>query len=156
MSSNKSLSYQRESYFAIQDEVKSLLMDHWEELASHKDKIKLNPDFTTYEMLDSTGTLGVYTARSEGKLVGYFSIIAKKHPHYQDHYFATNDLIYLHPDYRKGMAGYKLIKFVEDDLKRMGVSVLLINTTIHLPFDPLLERMGFGLEERIYSKYLGD
>ena len=37
-----------------------------------------------------------------------------------------------------------------------GVSLLNINTKVHIPFDSLLNRMGFDLIERIYSKCFKD
>ena len=89
-------------------------------------------------------------------MVGYFVIIARQHPHYKDHIFAANDIVYIDPDYRKGLAGYFLIKYAEKDLKKRGVSVLVVNTKVHKPFDAVLERLGFENVERIYSKYIGD
>jgi GNAT superfamily N-acetyltransferase len=70
--------------------------------------------------------------------------------------FAVNDVIYLEPEYRKGMTGFRLIKAAEKWLKDDGVSVLSINTKVHKPFDLLLERLGFNLIERVYSKRLKD
>lgn len=145
-----------DDFSVVKSEIDYLLSKHWEEIAVNKDKIKLNPDWNFYDLLNSAGYLGIYTARSDGKLVGYFIVVAKEHPHYKDHIFASNDIIYLDPDYRKGLAGYRLIKFAEDDLRAKGVSVLTINTKVHKPFDPVLERLGFNLTERSYSKYLGE
>lgn len=107
-------------------------------------------------MLEKLGNLGIYTARKNGKLVGYFVVVAERNIHYKDHIFAANDLIYLDPDHRKGFLGLKLIKYVEQDLKNMGVSVLTINTKVHRPFDVVMKRLGFSLTERTYSKYLGE
>ena len=70
--------------------------------------------------------------------------------------FAANDIIYLHKDFRKGFTGIKLIKFAEQALKEDGVSVLVVNTKVHQPFDSVLEWLGFNLTERMYSKYLKD
>jgi GNAT superfamily N-acetyltransferase len=89
-------------------------------------------------------------------VVGYFVVLVGRNIHYKDHLFAQNDIIYVHPDYRKGSTGARLIKFAEKCLKEDGVSVLTINTKVHKPFDPLMERLGFNLIERVYSKYLGD
>jgi GNAT superfamily N-acetyltransferase len=70
--------------------------------------------------------------------------------------FAVNDILYLKKEYRKGRTGIKLIKFAEEYLRDDGVSVLNINTKVHKPFDVLMKHMGFGLIERVYSKYIGD
>lgn len=148
--------FQEEDFFTVKEEVDELFYKHWEEIAVNKDKIKLNPDWSFYETLYQSGNLGVYTARHEDKLVGYFVVVARHHPHYKDHIFAANDIIYIDPDYRKGLAGYYLIKYVEKNLKERGVSVLTINTKVHKPFDAVLQRLGFENVERLYSKYIGE
>lgn len=156
MQPTQGIKYQREDFYKVREEVDELFYKHWEEIAVNKDKIKLNPDWSFYENIYLSGSLGIYTARSGEKLIGYFIVIARPHPHYKDHLFAVNDIIFIDQEYRKGLVGYKLIKFVENDLKKMGVSVLAINTKVHKPFDSVLERLGFSNTERLYTKYIGE
>lgn len=156
MQSIQDIKYQREDLYKIKDEISNLIQDHWEEIALNKEKIKLNPDWSAYSALYEAGKLGIYTARKNEKLIGYFVVIANSNPHYKDHLFAVNDIIYLAPEHRKGFVGVKLIKYAEKDLKKFGVSVFTINTKVHKPFDSVLERLGFNLIERVYSKYIGE
>jgi|TARA_R110000851_G_scaffold146318_1_gene285989 GNAT superfamily N-acetyltransferase len=156
MQSTNGFNYSREDFYKVKEEVDELFYKHWEEIALNKDKIKLNPDWSFYEALYTSGNLGVYTVRKDEQLVGYFIVVARPHPHYKDHLFAVNDIIYIDPKYRKGLVGFKLIKFVEQDLKKMGVSVLAVNTKVHKPFDAVLERLGFENTERLYTKYIGE
>lgn len=149
------VSFQQEFLCQVKDECIPLIERHWEEIAINKDRIKLNPDWEVYEKLEELGVLTIFTARHFGKLVGYFVVIVQSNIHYKDHVFASNDIIYLHPDYRKGMTGVKLIKFAEKCLKKDGVSVMVMNTKVHSPFDIILERLGFTPIERLYSKYIG-
>ena len=143
-----------EAYSDIKNDLEEITRIHWEEVALNKDKIKLNPDWARYEALEKEGRLGIYTARCEGELVGYFWVLADYSLHYKDHMFAANDAIYLKKEFRKGLAGLKLIKYAEEDLKSRGISVLVINTKVHAPFDKLMERMKYNLIERVYTKYL--
>ena len=148
--------YQIEDFEAVRHQMDDLIRAHWEEVALNQDKIPLDPDWSFYEALWNAGLLGIYTVRLEGKLVGYFVVVAKPHPHYKQNVFASNDIIYLSPEYRKSSVGAGLISFAENDLKERGVSVLVVNTKVHRPFDPLLERLGFNKIEHTYSKYIGD
>lgn len=150
------VTYQQEFLLTCKEEAKELIVEHWEEIAVNKEKIKLNPDWEAYQELEDHGRLKIFTARSSGKLVGYFVVFINRHIHYKDHIFAVNDIIFLNKDYRKGSAGIKLIKFAESCLKEDGVSVILLNSKVHKPFDPIMERLGFRLTERVYSKYIGD
>ena len=145
-----------ESLEAVVEESRPLLQDHWEEIALNKDKIKLEPDWPVYFALASEGRLGLYTARDEGKLVGYFVVTVSQHPHYAKNIFAENDVVFLKKEYRKTGVGAMMIRFAEQDLRKKGVSVLSINTKVHQPFDSLMEALDFSLIERKYSKYIGD
>ena len=148
--------FQIEKVQDIKDEVQPLLEMHWEQIALNRDKIKLNPDWDEAQKLCETGRLKIFTSRKDGKLVGYFAVIVGTSLHYKDHKFANCDVIYVHPDHRTGMTGYKLIKNAESYLKKSGVSVININTKVHTPFDKLMVKMGYNLIERLYSKYIGD
>ena len=69
------IKYQQEFLSTVVEDIKPLLKEHWEEIALNKEKIKLNPDWDTYEELEHQGRLKVFTARQDGSLVGYFVII---------------------------------------------------------------------------------
>lgn len=145
-----------EKLLSVKEEIKPLIKLHWEQVALNKDKIKLNPDWDEYERLCANGNLKIFTARDDGELVGYYILVVSRSAHYKDHLFANSDIIFVKPDSRQGMTGYKLIKYAEDYLKRYGVSLILANTKIHIPFDQLLERMDYTCIERLYSKYIGE
>ena len=149
------MKYREESFTNVKDDIKPLIEKHWEQIALNKDKIKLNPDWEAYQSLYMSGNLKIYTARDDGELVGYFIVGVSPNIHYKDHLFATCDIIYVKPDKRAGMTGFKLSKFAEARLKELGVSVININTKVHAPFDSLMERMSYNLIERLYSKYIG-
>ena len=150
------IKYQQEFLATVKDEIVPLLNSHWEEIALNKDKIKLNPDWDAYDNLEQVDKLKIFTARDDNKLVGYFVVIVGVNIHYKDHLFASNDIIYLSPEHRKGFTGIRLIKFAEKCLKQDGISVLTINTKVHQPFDKLMDFLKFRKIERVYSKYLGE
>lgn len=144
-----------ESLLNVKAELIPLLDKRWELVALNQGEIKLNPNWKEYANLDAAGILRIFTARDDGKLVGYFVLMLSESIHYQDHLFATNDVIFVLPDSRAGATGYKLVKFAEEYCREAGVSLMMINTKVHIPFDSLMIGMGFDLIERIYSKFLG-
>ena len=148
------IEFKLENLANVKREAEPLLQQHWEEIALNKDIIKLNPDWKAYGELDRVNALRVFTARKDGKLVGYFVVIVSKALHYADHLFANNDIIFLTKPARKGLTGVKLIRFAIDSLKAEGITKLHINTKAHQPFDPILERLGFEEIERVYSLVL--
>ena len=141
---------------SVKEDIQPLIKKHWELVALNQGAIKLNPDWERYAELDAAGILRIFTARDNGELVGYCVLLVNHSLHYKDHIFAINDVVFVLPDSRAGATGYHLIKYAEDHCKENGVSLLNINTKVHIPFDGLMERMDFELTERLYSKYLGN
>lgn len=139
----------------VKEDIQPLIEEHWELVALNKGQIKLNPDWEQYATLDAAGILKIFTARDEGKLVGYFVMTVSRSLHYKDHMFGICDIIFVTPNSRAGATGYKLIKYAEKWCRENDVSLMNINTKVHIPFDSLMVGMGFDLIERIYSKYLG-
>lgn len=144
-----------ENVIDIKSELEPIIKMHWEQIALNKDKIKLNPDWKQYKLLEDAGILKLYTVRDGTELVGYFCVVMAMGLHYADHVMAACDVLYVKPDKRAGLTGYKLISFVEKELKKLNVSVLAINTKVHAPFDKLMERMNYKCTERLYQKYIG-
>ena len=136
------------------EKIEPLLEQHYKEIALNKDIIKLNPDWRAYAQLDAINGLRIYTARKDGKLMGYFVVIVSRSLHYKDHLFANNDVIFLTKTARKGLTGMKLVKYAIESLKAEGVTKLHINTKMHQPFDPIMERLGFEEIETVFSKVL--
>ena len=150
------VNYQQEFLTSVVDDIKPLIKSHWDEIALNQDRIKLNPDWDAYQNFEDQDRLRIFTARDKDELVGYFVVIIGVNIHYKDHLFASNDIIYLSPNHRKGFTGIRLIKFAEKCLREDGISVLTINTKVHQPFDKLMDFLKFNKIERVYSKYVGD
>ena len=102
------------------EDIKPLLELHYQELTLNKEYIVLDPDWTKYKTLADANKLVVVTARDLDRLVGYSVFFITNHMHYQQNVFAMNDVLYLHPDYRKGSLGIKFIKASEIYLKNKG------------------------------------
>jgi len=145
----------RQEFLAdVIQEIQELLVLNYKEVELDQDIIKLNPDWDAYQQAENNNILKGFTARKEGKLIGYFVAMVTKHIHYKDHIFAGNDVLFIHPDFRKGFTAMNLIKFAEKCLTEDGVTVLTINTKCDKPFDVLLDRMMYKQIENVYRKRL--
>lgn len=137
------------------DEMRPLLQQHWQEVAGHKDKIKLDPDFDKYRELAEADALCCVSMRLDGRLVGYFICFVWPHIHYKDHLMAMNDAIFILPEHRKGLTpALSLIKFMEGALRERGVSKMIVNTKLKHNFGSVLMRLGFKPFEEVYDKLL--
>jgi len=146
--------FKEEGYEDVINEILPLLEGHWQEIALNQDTIKLNPDYEQYKVLFRVGAMRMVTAREEGKLVGYCICLIRPHIHYKDSLTATNDIFYIHPDYRKGMTGVKLFKAVETIMKSYGVQRIMMMTKKHKDVGPIFERLGYTEAERVFTKVI--
>lgn len=141
---------------ALVEEIKGLLQLHWEEVAMYKDKIVFKPDYDAYFAMDKIDALQIVTVRDDGVIVGYYISFIFTHPHYKDNKMAQNDILFIHPDYRRGTVAYRMFKFAEKELKKIGCSVNMIHMKVKFPFERLCQKLGMDKHEIIYSKYIGD
>ena len=154
------IEFKHEILFNIIEEVDGLLKMHYEELTLHKERVVLNPMWENYAAMEKAGGFAVFTARDEGMLVGYSAFFIHPHMHYKDLVVAANDVLFLHPEYRKGMTGIKLIKFSETTLKNRGVDKLVWHIKFNKnekdkkDFRAIMHRLHYTDEEVIVGKFL--
>jgi GNAT superfamily N-acetyltransferase len=141
---------------ALIEELKPLTVRHYEEVALHKGDVPLDPDWNKYKRLVELGFVMFVGARNNGKLVGYSLFIMADMIHYRTTRLADNDVLYLSPEYRQGMAGVKMIKFCEAELKQQGIKKILWHVKQARDFRKILYRMGYVDEDMILSKILKD
>lgn len=143
--------FAQEGLFPFWNEAQELFKLHYQEIAQNKNAIKLEPDTDKYIAMFGLNCLRVYTARDNGKLIGYGVFVVDTHLHYLNSLTAESDLLYIHPDYRKGMDGYKLIKFCHAQLHGSGVQRIMWRMKPHRNFSKLIERLGGRLHELVYT-----
>ena len=111
----------------------------------------LDPDLGFYER--AAGMLRVFTVRDfDDALQGYQVFFVANDPHSMTNVQAVQDILYLAAEARKGLTGYKFIKWCMEQLEAEGVDVIHQRISAHHDFGPVLERMGFTLEDLTYSR----
>jgi hypothetical protein len=106
-----------------------------------------DPDWEVYFAHERSGSCAVWTARTfTGTLVGYIVWLTTRGLHCANTIFAEADLIYLAPEWRDGLTGYKFVKTGIAAVKKQGVDVVRIETNDlyeHGRMGVLLKRLGF-------------
>lgn len=119
------IKYAKECLCDVINEVEPLLHLHYEELTLNKDLVKLDPDWDRYAAMEHAGGFHVFTARDDGRLIGYSAFFLISHIHYRGLIVAQNDVLYLHPDMRNGMPGIRLIKHSHEGMKALGAHKII-------------------------------
>jgi len=135
-------------------EADELLRLHYEELTLNKHRVKLDPIWDSYASLEAAGRFHIFTAREDGRLIGYSAFFVNRHLHYADLTTALNDVLFLHPDHRLGMTGIRLLKFCEAELKKLGAQKVCWHAKLNTSLIPILTRMGYATEEVSMAKFI--
>lgn len=134
------------------DEVGPLLEEHYKEIAHYQD-IPLEPNIERYLELEHAGSVLVFTARDHvKKLIGYAVFIVNKNLHYNSSVQASQDIIFIRKENRG--TGGRLIKFCDEELRKLGVQAVYHHVKTKHNFGPLLERFGYEAVDVIYAKRL--
>ena len=110
----------------VWNEAIALARVHWEGTKGYRRHEPFNPSFSRYNTASEQGYFFVFTARDEGRLVGYFGIYVTPSMHSQL-LTATEDTFFIHPEYREGFTAIRFIKHVERELAKAGVHEILFS-----------------------------
>ncbi len=143
-----------EGVMKMASDIAPLITLHHKEVESQK--IPLVPDYNTYMELEQQGLFHGFTARRDGRLVGYATFITIRDLHHRNTKIAMSDMIYVLPSERGAWLGSKILMFAERVLKDSGVNVMIVNTKIEHDFKSILTRIGYEPTEVQYSKHLGE
>jgi GNAT superfamily N-acetyltransferase len=135
-------------------EVQPLIELHYEELTLHKQVVKLDPDWNRYKSLADQKMITIITARDKGILIGYSLFFVSSHIHYKNNVMANNDVLYLHPEYRQGRTGLKLIRKCEQVLQELGVDKIIWHVKYAKDFRQILYRLGYEDEDALVGKII--
>ena len=149
------ISMQPETMETFWDDGLPLFEKHWREIAHYQD-ILLEPDADGYRRVEAAGMLRIYTVRKvpSWELIGYELVFVRPNMHYRSSLMASQDVLFLAPEHRKGRLGMKLIDYADSMLRREGVQVVAQHVKAAHNFGPLLERLGYELQDLIYTRRL--
>lgn len=128
-----------------------LWKEHYKEIALYKD-IPLSPSFAVYDNAEKNGMLRIFTARNEGKLVGYEVFFIHPHPHYSLAIEAVQDILFLSHDMRRGSIGYRFLKWCDQQLESSKAQVIFRCISNMNDYSVLLERMGYRQHDVVFSR----
>lgn len=154
------ISYQRELFSRIAQELLPLLRRHSREVALYQNRIELEPNWDFYHAIERTGNFICLTVRSNGVLVGYVLNIVGPHHHHCSSIWSNNDVFWLDPAYRSGMIGVRMFKEMDQILKGLGVQVSGYAPKLHFERErggvqKILRHLGYEEVGTQMQKYIG-
>lgn len=148
------MKFQIEPLSTCWDEIEDIGRTHWEEtMEYYRGKQPYAPSFERYNAYDKAGWLKTFTGRDEGKLVGYSLMYLVPSMHTQS-MIATEDTIFLLPEYRRGRNGLRFYQYIEDELSKLGATEFIVTAKPDTVACRILERIGCSLINYQYSKHI--
>lgn len=132
---------QLESFGACIPELKELTPLHYKELAKFQDKQPLDPQWEVYLAREARGELIFTTIRVSGRLVGYMIAFFAPGLHYRQTMTVTQDIIWIHPEFRNKGWVIKLLDFSLAEYRRRGANLCYVGSKVGSPLHPGLDRV---------------
>lgn len=151
--SNSTYTIVEDSLYDNRVELQNLIQLHYQELATDKELMVLDPDWDKYKTLEQQSklfTLLVYT--KDGELVGYSSNVVDSSIHYKQLILSTNDVIFLHKDHRGLALGLELIAQTEAVAYLHGADAQAWHSKPDTPLDKLLSSRQYPVQDIIRVK----
>ena len=126
----------------IKDEMLEMLEQHFIEVSPFNGIEKFDPEVKYYDELEESGTLKLFTVYADDKLVGYNAYSLFRHPHVNV-LFASQDVIYIKPEFRKHGLGSKLIEFSDIMLKQYGAKYVINTVNSVHDYSSVFEKHGY-------------
>jgi len=134
----------------IKTEIPELYKLHYEEIEWIK-SAPVEPDWIKYEIIENNGSLVIFTAREETKLIGYNVFFLSNDLHYSGVKSATQDVLFINPIYRGFGKGF--ISWCDMQLKQLEVNRVYYHLKLSNNFGPkILEPLGYMPIDIVYGK----
>lgn len=149
----------------VMEEMKPLLLEHWQEIAIDKDRVPLNPQYNIYLEQEAKGELLLVVAREKGKIVAYFVGFLLRGLHYADLLTLRMDIFRIIPEYRavdslsrieEEMLAADLFGKVKEEAKKRGVRRAFFGSKLDHDASRFFEQLGMVEVERYWSAWWGE
>ena len=144
-----------ESFTERVEELRPLLLSHYEKLALDRERVPLDPQWEHYFAKEQLGELMFVVLRDNGRMVGYWIAFIAPGLHYKTCLTATMDIWNVLPEYERAGPIITLMRAVEREIERRGVNRSFVGEKIHRPCGRLYRAFGYEPIETYYSKLLG-
>lgn len=136
------------------EDLKEILFDHAEEVENFSEEVPIEPIYEFYKEASEQGNAVFYTIRNDQELVGYAVFLIHGNPHRGMANCATNDLLYIKPEYRHTGLSHMFLKSCEEDLQKIEVEMVSYSMKTKQTFETLMSLMGYEHTECVFQKVI--
>lgn len=126
---------------------------HWQETSMCANGEVLDAQLERYEQYEKAGWYIEIVARENGVIAGFCGMYLIPSMHTQE-LLATEDILYIKPEFRHGRNALRFYQFVEEEVKRRGAKKVMLTAPPESVANKILLRMGCEHSANQYSKRL--
>jgi hypothetical protein len=130
-----------------------LAYQHWNETQGHRHWQGYAPSFERYRQYEKGGYFIQFSARDDGRLVGYGGAFLLLSMH-SGQMICQEDTWYLLGGYRSGWNAVRFYKFMQAECEKRGAVEANLTLPADRNLDPIVRRLGYTNTARLYSKPL--
>lgn len=105
----------------LTDGLEDLLYEDYAEMENEAGGLPFDLDMDHFRDLERRGIYHVVSARQDGQLVGYNAFFLNHHAWSRRAIISVCDVLYLTPEHRRGLNGFRLLKTTDRLLAEKGV-----------------------------------
>lgn len=147
-----SATFRLSSVAEMREHAGALFREHYDEIARNKAVMVLSPDWPKYEAMEQAGLLLALSAWIGDELVGYSVGFITAHLHYSELRYYQNDVLFVARPHRASRLGLRLIAETEERAAAQGARLVVWHAKQGTALDALLPRLGYGVQDIIYSR----
>jgi len=151
------VTFQREPVCALWTELDPLAAEHWREV-SWEPGSHACLDHDRYEHAEASGVFHMLTVRNTttGCLIGYAGFWVSDNPQNKTSREASQDCVYLDPEFRVGSTGTDFLRFCDRYLEDLGCRVIYHHIRKARDWSALLRTLGYREIEKTYARITGN
>lgn len=120
------------------------------EVSTNSDLFTINPNLNVYRQMEKAGSLLTIGAWDDGLLIGYSINFVLPHHHSMEVIHCSNDLLFVHPEYRRGRTGLKLISETERLAKKRGAHIVFWRANPGTALEKIMSALGKKVQETVF------
>lgn len=140
----------------LDDGLDAMVREHWSAIALDQSDVPLSIDWAAYQAREDRGTWRGFTARRDGRLIGYVGFFLFRPERYQSTLFINEDTIWVRPEERaRALIWRSLIREAMARLPRPSKLQVKVRERFGGEVTGrILESLGFERNEVLYSTFL--
>lgn len=124
---------------------------HWREFGARQELRAFDMDYETYLAAERKGNLLAVAARRDGQIVGYLTFFIHRDIHAKGSMAAESGFYYTIPHPMRGLWLRSMIRCGVKELLSRGIEFIRFRHRLKQTAQPILENLGFELDELSYS-----